>query len=209
MKLNSLVVVSHHPMERHKFIYLTGLLPTLVLAILMAFWYFFSAPALAWLGVLLSPLGIIIVLIGLWHAAKYYNDQSVSDKERRSRRQYFLKHTVVLSLGLAMSWVGFRTFSPHASFMGRAGQLEIRMKNTSDTPVKDLKLQIGKQTQTIPEIAARDDKILTVTVTEDTVLKAELDEEGLKREIQVQITPQDRSLFLRIDYQHNLLPEVQ
>ncbi len=197
-------------MQRERFLYLAGLLPVAILAILLSIWLSFAPTPIGWLGLVLSPLGLIIASIGWVKAWQFYNDKTASSNELQQRRKHFLGHIFVLSLGLGFSWLSFQTFKAQVSFSkGAKSQLEVQLKNTSSETVKDLKIQLGQQKQTVPVLTSRESKSLYFNILSQKTLQVELNRPEGQRVSQVAVGPENHHVLVRIDPQLNLLPEVQ
>ncbi|MGV3525290.1 MAG: hypothetical protein ACO1RX_13750 [Candidatus Sericytochromatia bacterium] len=195
-------------MERYRFIYLSGLIPVMAASILLFLWILTGTAPVRWMGLLLTPLGFVLAMLGVYHASLYYMDRSVSDGERQRRRKHFLGHTVVLSLGLTLSFQGFNIFRSASARTGSDG-LMVTISNTSDQAVKNLQIQVGGSRENIPEIAPRAKKDLRFNVLGETTLKAQLGDGESARKAEVLVGSDNHTVLVRIDYQQNILPEVQ
>lgn len=196
-------------MERERFIYLIGLVPIAVTSVLLLIWLATGLPLLTWLGLLGSLLALLAVIYGFFQGYGFYNDKSVPERERQARKRHFIGHTVVLSLALAFSFQGFRVFRSNLAIPGQASGLEILIKNTSDQPAKDLQIQAGTFNERIAEIPARGERSLHINLAVETVLTARLGAGSEKPAASVQVGPSDQALLLRLDFQQNIMPEVQ
>ncbi len=195
-------------MERYKFIYLTGLIAMILCLSSLLFWLVSPQPLLATLGFYLSFLTFLISGVGVYHMFKYYNDKSASKNTLRSRRKHFLGHTITLSLGLAFSWVTFSTFQAQGAAPG-ASTVTVTVSNTSDMEIKDLHFSLGGQKKTVKALKGRESKDFKFKIGGTSTFSANLTEDGLKREAAIAVAEDNHRILLRIDYQHNLLPEVR
>lgn len=194
-------------MERRKFIYLAGLIPVIVCCLLQAVWMLTAAKPVSWLGLLGALLMLLFALFGCLHAYQFYHETNVSDQQKKLRRKDFLGHTIVLSLGLVFSFQSLRTFQSYA-FASSKNEITLTIKNTSDQPVRDLHVELGMLNQTIKEIPARGEKELKVTLLSESRLLTYLGNGKNTPQANILVGPGDHTVLLRIDYQQNLLPEV-
>jgi len=197
-------------MQRERFLYLAGILPVAILSILLTIWLSYAPTPIGWLGLILSPLGLIISGIGWVKAWQYYNDSTASNAEAKARRTHFLGHVAALSLGVGFSWLSFQTFRAQVSFSeGAKTKLEVQIKNTSAEPVIDLKVTLGRQKETIQTLDARESKSLSFNIISQQTLQIELDRPEGKRISSVAVGPENHRVLVRVDPQLNILPEVQ
>lgn len=196
-------------MERERFIYLIGLVPIVITSVLLVIWLATGQPLLTWIGLLGSLLALLAVIYGFVQGYGFYNDKTVPERELKARRRHFIGHTVVLSLALAFSFQGLRVFKHNLAMPGQASGLEVLIKNTSDQPARDLQIQAGAFNERIAEIPARGQHSLHINLPVETVLTARLGTGTDKPAASIQVGPSDRSLLLRLDFQQNILPEVQ
>lgn len=195
-------------MERHKFIYLTGLLPVLACVILLFFWILTGAAPLGWLGLILSLLGVVISLLGCYHAYQYYNDKKISDRERKLRRKHFLWHTTVLSIGLVFSWQSVQYFRRTVVLPGQKAGLVITVKNTSQQVVKDIQLQVGAMRQTIQELPVKGSQEFQTNIPGETELRAQVGTGANAGKAIITVGPENHAVLLLIDPMMNLIPEI-
>lgn len=195
-------------MERFKFIYLTGLMAVIISLSGLLLWLSTQSTLVASMGLAFSFLTAFMVILGGYHAYVYYNDKKFSNHTLKERRKHFLGHVVVLSLGLAMSWVNFNTFKRYA-LPDKDQKIHLTVSNTSDAPVANLKFKLGSQKYTIKTLDKREIQRFDLKPVGEGTFFTELIEDGLKREAAITIGKNDREILLRVDYQHNLLPEVQ
>lgn len=196
-------------MQRERFLYLVGILPVAILSLLLFIWLLYAPTPIGWLGLILSPLCLIISGIGWIQAWQFYNDKNASTHEIRDRRKHFLGHVFVLSLGVGFSWISFQTFRAQASFTSKGRPLEVYVNNTSGHAIKELKVQLGQQKQTIAVLEARQSKTLSFNNVSPKILESELSTPEGIRLSQVAVGPENHRVLLRIDPQLNLLPEVK
>jgi hypothetical protein len=195
-------------MERFKFIYLTGLVATIISLSCLLLWLFTKSTLIASMGFGLSFLTAFMVILGIYHAYIYYNDKKFSKNTLKERRKHFLAHTLVLSLGLAFSWVNFTTLKNYA-LPSENEKITLTVSNTSDKPVENVKFRLGSQKYTIDKLDKRKSQIFELNPVGEAIFYTELVEDNLKREASISIGSDNHEILLRIDYQHNLLPEVQ
>lgn len=195
-------------MERKRFIYLAGFMPIAICSVLLFLWLLTGFSLLGWLGVIMSLVGILITLAGFYHSYVFYNDKSVPDKERKDRRKHFLWHTTVLSVGLVLSFQCFQIFRQASAVPGRE-PLTIMVKNTSDKPAKNIRIKAGMFNELIKELPARGEKDFKLNLVQETTLTAELGTGAMAPKATLQVSPSDHTVLIRLDYNQNILPEVQ
>lgn len=195
-------------MERYKFIYLSGLLASIVSLSCLLLWLTTQQLFVAQLSFGLSFCTALMALSGVAYAFSYYNDKSVSKNTLKARRKHFIGHTVALSLGLALSWVNFKTFKAQ-SFPKDSEIVTVSVNNTSDQAVENLEFKLGSQRHVIKSLEPRTSKSFELKPVGESSFSAELTEEGLKREASIAVGSDNQFILLRVDYQHNLLAEVQ
>lgn len=195
-------------MERFKFIYLAGLVAVIISLSCLLLWLMTQATIVASMGLGLSFLTAFMVILGVYHAYVYYNDKKFSNNTLKERRKHFLGHTLVLSLGLALSWTNFTTFKNYA-LPSKEQKIQLTVSNTSDKPVENLEFKLGSQKYTIKKLDKRKIQKFELKPVGESSFSAELVEDNLKREASIAIGAEDNKILLRVDYQHNLLPEVQ
>lgn len=195
-------------MERHKFIYLTGLLPVLVCVLMLFFWILTGAAPLGWLGLVLSLLGVIVGLIGFYHAYQYYNDKKVSDRERKFRRKHFIWHTTVLSIGVVFSFQSLQYFRRTVVLPGQKGGLTIIVKNTSQQVAKDIHIQAGTLNQNIKELPIKGQQELQTNIPGETTLTAQMGSGETASKVAITLGPENHMVLLLIDPMMNLMPEI-
>ena len=88
-------------------------------------------------------------------------------------------------------------------------EVVVKVSNTSDRPVKDLSFQLGSQKYRIESLAPRKNQEFRLKPAGNTHFSSVLHEENYQREASIAVGEDNRFILLRIDYQHNLLPEVQ
>lgn len=195
-------------MERYKFVYLSGFLASIISLSCLLLWLLTQQLFVAQLSFGLSILTAMMALSGAYYAYVFYNDKTVSKNTLKTRRKHFIGHTVALSLGLALSWVNFKTFKAQ-SFPTASEVVTVSVNNTSDSPVQNLSFQLGSQRQVIKTLDPRKSKSFELKPIGEGTFSAELTEEGLKREASIAVGSDNQFILLRVDYQHNLLAEVQ
>lgn len=195
-------------MERHRFVYLTGLLPVLVSSVLLFLWMLLAAPLLSLLGVILTLVSLVVALLGCYLAYKYYSDSTSPATEQKSRRKHFLGHCVALSLGLAFSFQTFQFFRQNLAVPNSSQGLVITIKNTSLQPAKNFHVQVGLLNETIKEIPAQGKQVLTTHLAAETTLTAQLGNGENAQQAKVLVGPQDHNVLLRLDPLQNILPDV-
>ncbi len=195
-------------MERKQFIYLSGILPVAVCSVLVFLLLLTGFSLLVWIGLLMAGLGMLVSAFGCYHAYLYYNDKKIPTREQKARRQNFLGHTVALSLGLVFSYQSFQMFRQSSDSASAGGGLTIIVKNTSDRPAKDLKIKAGFFNQHIKELPARGEQTFNLNLMQETTLSTELGSGKDIPKASIQIAPTDRNVLIRLDYNQNILPEV-
>lgn len=195
-------------MERFKFIYLTGLMAIIISLSCLLLWLITQSTLVASIALGLSFLSGFMVILGGYHAYIYYNDKKRSKNTLKERRKHFLGHTLVLSLGLALSWVNFSTLKNYV-LPTESEKISVTVSNTSDTTVENLKFQLGSQKYTIQSLAGRKTQKFELKPIGEGMFSTELTIDNLKREASIAVGADNHSILLRVDYQQNLLPEVQ
>lgn len=195
-------------MERFKFIYLTGLMAIIISLSCLLLWLATQSTLVASMGFGLSFLTAFMIALGGYHAYVYYNDKKQSKNTLKERRKHFLGHTLALSLGLALSWINFSTLKNYV-LPTENKKITVTVSNTSDKTVENLKFQLGSQKYTIKSLAGRKIQRFDLNPIGEGTFSTELMEDNFKREASIAVGSNNRSILLRVDYQHNLLPEVQ
>jgi len=198
-------------MERHKFVYLAGLLPIAITSLVLLSWSLLGSQTLQWLGLVLSPLCFMLAFIGSLFGLQHYFEKQISVQERKQRRKHFIGHTLALSLGLAFSFQSFNLFRVEASrSLQQSTQLEVVISNTSMSPAKNIEVRLGEQVHRVKEVESRKDSRFHLTIGEaDAVLTATMGSGSDLRQAEVVVDKSINFVRLRLDPQQNILPELQ
>jgi len=198
---------------RSKTIYSFGLLSVVLSLSLILLWLYFQASSLIWVGLVLSPVAFLIVVLTALYGIFGRLESKSAAKAIRYPYRHLVGHVFVLSLGLVISFQSFNLFRHKAaSHLKVQNQKDVTVviKNTSGREVKNIYVSLDKQSEKIDTLDKQQSTELRFILDgENAVLNARIGEATSLRQTELEIDKSTRSVFLNIDFQHNILPEVQ
>lgn len=195
-------------MQHRKFILLSAIVPIIVVNIMLLVWLLSSASILVWVGFFVCPLMFLLTLIGSLQFFSQYRKQNAKKQEPK-RFLVLAGYVLILGLGLTFSYHGFNLFKREVvRSASKQADVIVNITNTSMEKAKGIKVQLGEQIQEVDEIAPREEKNLTFSVGEETLLKVQLGKKSEVRETQVQVNKQVGHIYLRLDPQQNIMVEL-
>lgn len=175
--------------------------PLLLSIVLRLYWQHFPAPGLAGLGAFSSILGISLPLIALLFSLKSRGSDSVP---------FRLPSIVLISALSGLSVVICSNLL--VSFAGQQQGLSkvLVLSNTSNQPITKLELWLGAVPIPAPSLAPREKRELTLSIPGEIQLKARLHgSDANERTVQVSIGPENQRIHILIDWNQNLLADVE
>jgi len=179
-------------------------LPLCLTVVIFGLWRLSQLPFLAWLGIVTAIMGMVLPIVALVLSLNQ-NEKQTS----RDRLQALALTSVMTGLSVVICWNSFQLFLSISSKNSRITKTVV-VKNLSDQPIKDIRLEYAGQLVKIDKIPGYGKHELLIQVLTETTLKAALiDSHKTERSSQILIGPENSHVQVLVDLQQNIMAEVQ
>jgi hypothetical protein len=191
-------------MFNNKPIFGWSLLPVCLTLVLFGLWRLSPNPILAWLGIVTAMMGMALPVVALIVAMK-----DSPDKISAERIRTLVIKSALTGLAVVVCWNSFQLFSSISSKNTQTTKAVV-IKNLSDQPIKDIRLEYAGQTVKIDKIAGYGKHELAIQILAETTFRATINHNTkAESSSQILIGPENSHVQVLVDLQQNIMAEVQ